>query len=187
MAQRISSAANLLLALLFIACSQPREIEGVIRDRTEHTLTIATERDVITFSTRGAKIVAPAGIHRGSPVVVAYEGEIADGFGNAERIEVPEEYNLLIGRWMAPCDEYHEEMHGFELMPDGEVMEIGDHSIIYNYWRYADGKLSMAEYKENLDEEIFDLVHHWRVELVDRTTLTISGYGESYIFARTSR
>ncbi len=188
MIQKISYAVSLLSVLLFVACSQLKDVEGTVCDITEHTLTIATEsEEVITFSTRGAKIVAPAGVHRGSPVVVSYEGEIADGFGNAERIEAPEEYNLLIGRWLAPSDKYHESMHGFELMPGGEVLEIGDHSIVYNCWKYADGELSMAECREHLDEEIFDLVHHWSIESVDRSMLTISGYGQSYTFARTTR
>ncbi len=186
--QRGLGVIGLLSALLIVACTQQGKVEGTVSDITENTITIVTtDGSLVTFSTRDAKVTAPAGIHRGSPVTVGFKEEIADGFGNAKRVVVPEEYNLLIGRWMAPCDEYHESMHGFELMPDGEVLEIGDHSIIYNFWKYANGKLSMAEYRNHLDEEIFDMVHHWHIEYLDRSTLTISGYGYNYTFARSSR
>ena len=138
-----------------------------------------------------AVISRVAGIHCGSPVTIEFKGEIVDSFGNAVRVEAPEEYNLLIGRWVAPYDSPYAEktdmLHGFELLPDGSVIEIGEHSIIYNYWRYADGKLSLAEYEECLDEEIFDLVNHWQVEHLDRSTLTVSGYGWRWMFARSER
>ena len=175
-------------AVLMMSCVQSGRIEGVVRDIAENTITIIAEDDtLVTFSTRGAKFLCDAGIHCGSPVTITFRGDITDGFGNAERVEAPEDYNLLVGRWVASYEDAPEFVHGFELLPDGDVIEIGDHSIIYNCWRYADGVLSLAEEEENLDEEIFDLVNHWQVEHLDRSTLTVSGYGQTWIFARSQR
>ena len=181
-----------MVMVLMMSCAQSGTIEGTVRDITENTITITTDDNtLVTFSTRCAKFRCNAGIHCGSPVTIEFKGEIVDSFGNAVRVDAPEEYNLLIGRWVAPYDSPYAEktdmLHGFELLPDGSVIEIGEHSIIYNYWRYADGKLSLAEYEECLDEEIFDLVNHWQVEQLDRSILTVSGYGWRWMFARSER
>jgi hypothetical protein len=117
--------------------------------------------------------------------------DIADGFGNARSVVAPEEYNLLIGRWVAPYNspfaENPEMLHGFELLPDGSVIEIGEHSIKYNCWRLRDNKISLAEYVENLDMDSFDFVHHWRIEHLDNSILTISYDGMTKTFARVGR
>ena len=181
-----------LFTTLFDSCARHDEVEGVVCEVTDNTLTIKTEQDdLVTFSTRGARVQCPAGIYVGSPVKVGYMDDIADGFGNARSVVAPEEYNLLIGRWVAPYNspfaDNPEMLHGFELLPDGSVIEIGEHSIIYNYWRYADGKLSFAEVEDGLDEEIFDIVNHWKVEHLDNSTLTISGYDLRWTFARSER
>ncbi len=187
MAKIVGSLA-VMVAMLLASCVRPCRVEGTVSDISENTITITTaENAIVTFSTRGAKMCCPAGIHRGSPVIVEFSDDVSDGFGNAERVEAPEEYNLLIGRWIAPCGGNPECMHGFELRPDGEVIEIGDHSILYNYWRYADGTLSLAEAEENLLIDRFDLAHHWTIEHIDHSTLTISGYGRTETFARGER
>lgn len=160
-----------------------------MHDITDNTLTLVCEEgSMITFSTREAQFHCPGGAHKGSPVTVSYCDDISDGFGNAASVEMPERYNLLIGRWLAPCTEEPEKMHGFELCEDGSVLEIGDHSIIYNHWRVTDDDtLSLAETEEGLDCDLFDVAQHWHIDHLDHSTLTIS-YGEmSESFARKSR
>ncbi len=180
--------AVLSVVMLLASCSTSGEVEGKVSDLTENTITVTTAKnEIVTFSTRDAKMCCPAGIHRGSPVTVEFKGEITDGFGCAKRVNAPEDYNLLLGRWIAPCKWAPECMCGFELLPDGTVIEIGDHAILYNCWRFVDGTLSFAEVEECLDEEIFDLAHHWKVEHVDHSTLTLSGYEQTMTFARSER
>jgi hypothetical protein len=181
-----------LFTTLFDSCAHHDEVEGVVCEVTDNTLTIKTNDNVlVTFSTRRAKMRCPAGIYPGSPVKVSYMDDIADGFGNARSVVAPEEYNLLIGRWVAPYNspfaENPEMLHGFELLPDGSVIEIGEHSIKYNCWRLRDNKISLAEYVENLDMDSFDFVHHWRIEHLDNSILTISYDGMTKTFARVGR
>ena len=159
-----------------------------MQDVAEHTLTVKTESlGVVTFLTREARMRCQAGIHRGSPVVVTISGDIVDGFSVADRVVVPETYNLLIGRWVAPCEENPELMHGFELLEDGEVIAIGEHSIPYHCWHLNGDTLSMAECESNLDADQSDLAHHWHIEHLGEETLTISCCGKTKSFARTSR
>lgn len=186
--RKVFGLLTLSAAMLLTSCSPSSTIEGTVRNVTEHTITITTEDNAnVTFSTRGAKMHCGAGIHRGSPVTIDFKESIADGFGNATRVEAPERYNLLVGRWVAHCEQEPEAVHGFDLLPGGNVVEIGDHSIIYNRWRLDGDTLSLAESDENLDEEIFDLVHHWTIEHLDRSTLTLYGYDQRWSFARSER
>ena len=177
-----------LFSTLFDSCTRCDVVEGKVCEVTENTLTITTQCDnKLTFSIRDARMYSPAGIHRGSPVTVTYVDDIVDGFGNARTVNVPESYNLLIGRWVAPCSDNPDVMHGFELLENGDVIEIGSHSIIYNCWRFDGSRLSMAESAENLDVDHFDFAHHWKIEHLDHSMLTISYGGMIETFARVSR
>ena len=178
----------LVVAAVISSCGRSYSIEGTVQEVAEHTLTVKTEGlGVVTFLTRDAKMRCPAGIHRGSPVEVTISDVIVDGFAVADRVVAPETYNLLIGRWVAPYEENPELMYGFELLEDGEVIEIGEHSIPYNCWRLKDNTISMAECEENLDIDRFDFAHHWYIEEFDGLTLTISYSGMTRTFARSER
>ena len=172
-----------VVAALFSSCTRTSTIEGVVHEVTENTITVTTDGDTkVTFSTRGTKMSCPVGIRRGSPVVVGYSDDISDGFGNARTIKAPETYNLLIGRWEAPCKEMPELKHGFELMEDGSIVEIGDHSIIYCYWKSFDNTLVLSEC-DDLEED-FEFCQYWRIESLNQSTLTISRCGQTETFAR---
>ena len=182
----------LSVVTMMISCERIQKVEGTVRDITDNTLTISCpDGGIVTFSTRKARFVTPSGIHRGSPVEVSFKSELSDGFGNATRVEAPETYNLLIGRWVAPYNSPYadnpELLHGFELLEDGSVIEIGEHSITYNCWRLRDNRISMAEYVENLDMDSFDFVHHWHIDYLDSSILTISYDGMTKTFARVER
>lgn len=186
----ISFRTLLLLAFAAVisSCTRSYTIEGTVRDVAEHTLTVKTkELGVVTFLTREAKMRCPAGIHRGSPVEVTISGDITDGFSVADRVVAPEAYNLLIGRWVAPCEENPELLCGFELLEDGEMIEIGDHSIPYNCWRLKDDTISVAESDENLDIDLFDFAHHWHIEELNDSILVISYCGKTKTLVRSER
>ena len=184
---RRASLVIFALVVFMTSCSQSNRIEGTLREVTENTLTITAEDDrLVTFSTRGARIVAPAGIHCGSPVEVSYADDITDGFGNADRVEFSERYNLLIGRWVTPYKECPDMLHGFELLEDGSIIEIGDHSIIYCFWKSFDDTLVLAEV-DDLDCEPYEFVQHWKIEHLDKSSLTISYCGVTETYSRVSR
>lgn len=180
---RIFALIAIVATVLFSSCSRRALLEGVVRELTENTITVMTDDQKVTFSTRGSKMRCPAGIHRGSPVVVSYCDDISDGFGNARTIEAPESYNLLIGRWEAPYEEVPELTHGFELLEDGSIVEIGDHSILYCYWKSFDSTLILSEC-DDLSED-FEFCQYWEIVSLSPSMLTISRGGETQTFART--
>ena len=184
----ILALISILVSMISPSCMENHTIEGTVHDVTENTLTVALDEGrMVIFSTRDARMRCPAGIHRGSPVEVTFSDDVSDGFGNADRVVAPETYNRLLGRWVAPCVEDPEMKHGFELLDNGDVIEIGDHSIPYNCWRLDDEEILMAECAENLDGDLCDSAHRWHIESLDHSMLVVGRNGVREAYARSSR
>ncbi len=118
---RIMAAAVVAAALA--ACGGGPEVKqysGAIADATMNSVTVEAFGETVLFPTEGADMKEARGLLPGSPVTVAYTGDLSDPAGiEVVKVVADATYARAVGRWVMPDPTAPDRMQGIEILVEG--------------------------------------------------------------------